>query len=131
MPPVHISQITPTQPYGIPAVECWDIGEKTGQPKRWKARCHECGEPIVQHQIDPAYMELLEKERPKAHALMVKEFGPEMRIPRECAGCARTLIQLAVKNDRVFYSTPPNYFSRNPGKGVNDSWLYGEKEKVE
>lgn len=123
---VPVGSITPTFPYGIPAVEKFTEGEKAGHPKRWKARCHECGEPIVQNAIDPAYMKLLEEERPGAAALMRKEF-PELRIPRECAPCARTLIAMAVKNDKAFYPTPPGYFSRDGAKG-HDAWIYGDKE---
>jgi hypothetical protein len=119
----RVGEITPLYPYGVPAIETFTEGEKTGQPKRWKARCKECGQEIVQNAIDPRYIELLEKERPNAAALMRKEF-PEMRIPRECAGCARTLIALATKNEKVFYTTPPNYFSRNPG--AMQGWEFGE-----
>lgn len=63
------------------------FAKKDGMPVTRDRTC-ECGTPFTQALISWEYMESLEKHRPRAAELMLKQI-PELYVPVHCPPCER------------------------------------------
>lgn len=129
--PVRLSGLLGDGPgYGAPLerirkhfLECFEEGERRGCLKRWKRDCQSCGSEYVQNRISQAYLDRLGEHRPGAVAALLSEF-PERWILTRCPRCERRRWDIAPS----FHNVQPGYYSRNPGDGVTDAWMFGAKD---